>query len=188
MPTADPDELTLRRARSRDARACRELVTSHQTLVFTVVSRVLGRASPDVADAAQESFAKMFASLDRWDPQGPARFSTWLATVATRVAIDHARRRRATVPLDEALDAPSRHDGPDVALDVAQRRRRLAAAMESLSPEQRAAMTLRAEHGLSYEAIAEALGVEVGTVRSRLSRAKTTLTEALRDAPEETAP
>ncbi len=65
MHASDPDELTLRRARLREAAACRALVTAHEALVFSVVSRVRGRASPDVADAAQEAFTRMFVHLDR---------------------------------------------------------------------------------------------------------------------------
>ncbi len=180
MAPAGPDEVTLRRAMRRDPAACRALVEGHQALVFSVAARVLGRSSADLADVAQESFARAFQSLDAFDPAGPARFSTWLATLATRVAIDHARRARNVIPLDAIRDThEAPHEDPGDALDAARRRARLAAAMERLAPDQRAAMLLRTEHDMSYEDIAAALGVEVGTVRSRLSRAKAVLLEAL---------
>ncbi len=180
MPPPDVDDLTLRRASARDPVACRTVVARYESLVFAVAARVLGAGSPDVADVAQESFLRVFGALDRFDPSGPARFSTWLATVTTRVAIDHARRRREVVPLDAFRDAlEARRVDPDEALDADRRRARLAAAMARLGADQRAAMLLRAEHDLSYDEIAAALGVEVGTVRSRLARAKAALREAI---------
>lgn len=176
----DLDDLTLRRAAARDPAACRAVVERYQSLVFAVAGRVLGARSPELADVAQEAFLKAFAALDGFDPRGPARFPTWLATIASRAAIDHARKRRVVIPLDAVRDslAAPRHD-PGEALDDDRRRERLAAAMRRLAPDQRAAMLLRAEHDLSYEDIARALGVEVGTVRSRLARAKAALREAV---------
>jgi RNA polymerase sigma-70 factor (ECF subfamily) len=186
MPPPDLDDLTLRRAALRDPAACRAVVGRYQGLVFAVAARVLGAGSPDLADVAQEAFLKMFAALGRFDPRGPARFPTWLATIATRVAIDHARRRRRTViPLDAIRDSAAALGGdPGEVLDADRRRARLAAAMAALGPDQRAAMLLRAEHDLSYEAIATALGIEVGTVRSRLARAKAALREAVGERDE----
>lgn len=185
MPPPDLDDLTLRRAVLRDPAACRAVVGRYQGLVFAVAARVLGAGSPDVADVAQEAFLKMFAALDRFDPRGPARFPTWLATIATRVAIDHARRRRTVIPLDAIRDSAAAPGGdPGEALDDDRRRTRLAAAMAALGPDQRAAMLLRAEHELSYEDIAKALGLEVGTVRSRLARARVALREAVGERDE----
>jgi RNA polymerase sigma-70 factor (ECF subfamily) len=74
-------------------------------------------------------------------------------------------------------DASAR-DALDV-LDDAQRKARLASAMERLAPDQRAAIVLRVEHELSYEAVAQALGVEVGTVKSRIARARQALSTAV---------
>lgn len=179
---ADPelDEITLRAAVRRDPAACRRLVARYQSLVFATAARVLGPRSHDVPDVAQESFLRAFEALDGFDPRGPARLSTWLATVTARVAIDHARRRRTVVPLDDVREVV-RDPGldPHEALDAAQRRARLTAAMAALGPEQRAVMLLRTEHDMHYDAIARSLGVEVGTVRSRLSRAKQALCDAL---------
>lgn len=185
---ADPelDEITLRAASRREPAACRRLVARYQPVVFSAAARVLGPRSHDVPDVAQEAFLKAFAALDRFDPKGPARLSTWLATIAVRAAVDHARRRRVVVALDDVRE-PVRDAAPDPAeaLDDARRRARLAAAMATLSPEQRAAMVLRAEHDMPYDEIAQTLGVEVGTVRSRLARARQALAEALGERDEE---
>lgn len=186
MPPPELDDLTLRRAARREPAACRALVRRYESLVFTVAARVLGVGSADVADVAQEAFVRAFAALDRFDPGGPARASTWLATITTRVAIDHARRRRGVIALDAVRDLAASEPDPGEALDDDRRRARLRSAMAALGADQRAAMLLRAEHGMTYEAIAAALGVEVGTVRSRLARAKAALREAVGEAaPEE---
>lgn len=184
MPEPEIDEVTLRRAARGDASAARRFVLRYQDLVFATASRVLGRGAPDVADVSQESFLRAFRALDSFDPRGPARPSTWLATIVTRAALDAVRRRRAALPLEEAREV---HDevarNPEQALEHAQRSEQLARALEALDADQRATLVLRVEHGLSYEDVARALGVEVGTVKSRLSRARAALAAAVGDHP-----
>src|SRR6476620_11146051 len=149
MPALDElDEATLRRAMRGDAQACRRFVERYQSLVHALAYRVLGRASADAADVAQESFLRAFDALATFDPRGP-RVSTWLATITTRVSIDHVRKRRTVVSLDEIRNAPEPDArDPEERLDEARRRERLARALERLAPEQRAAMVLRVEHDL----------------------------------------
>jgi RNA polymerase sigma-70 factor (ECF subfamily) len=181
MPPAELDPVTLERARRGDRSAWRSLVERYQRLVFATAGRVLGVASPEVPDVAQDALLKVLGSLDRFDPRGPARLSTWIATVTARTAIDAARRRRESVSLDALDDAPDATlRDPGEAMDDERSRVRLADALQRLSADQRAAMLLRVEHELSYEAIAAALGVEVGTVKSRLARATASLEAALR--------
>ncbi|MCA1825313.1 MAG: RNA polymerase sigma factor [Myxococcales bacterium] len=162
------DELTLRRAQAGDDAACRALVERYQRPVFALISRTIGHG-PLVEDLAQETFLKAFRALARFDPAGRARFSTWLLTIAARLAIDHARRREP---------APDR---PRLAAGSAELRTALAAAVESLPPDFRAAFLLREAHGFSTAEVAEALGVEEGTVKSRLSRAREALRQILGD-------
>lgn len=132
MPPPDLDDLTLHRAALRDPAACRAVVGRYQGLVFAVAARVLGAGSPDLADVAQEAFLKMFAALDRFDARGPARFPRWLATIATRVAIDHARRRRTVIPLDAIRDSAA---APRAELEREVARLRAILAANHLSPE-----------------------------------------------------
>ena len=173
------DELTLRRAARGDRDAATSFVRRYERLVFSTAARVLGAGSPDVADVAQETFLRALPALAGFDPVGSARVSTWLSTIAARVAIDASRRRRNVVSLDEARGCVDEAPSPDAATDEAARRARLKDAMERLGADQRAAMVLRVEHELSLEEIARALGVEVGTVKSRLARAKAALSRAL---------
>lgn len=179
MAPPDLDLATLRRAQRGDREALRALILRHQDLVWATAARVLGHGSPDLPDVAQDAMLKVIQALPEFDPRGPARLSTWIATVTARTAIDAVRRRRAVVPLDEAVDASVEAPLADELLDRADAHARLARAVSQLAPEQRAAMQLRVEHDLSYDEIAAALRVEVGTVKSRLARATAALRAAL---------
>lgn len=179
MSETEIDTVTLERARAGDRDACRAVVVRYQRLVFHTAARVLGRSSPDLDDVAQDAMLKVLSALASFDPKGSARPSTWIATVTARTAVDALRVRRVVVSIDALRDARDERMGPDEALGDAQERHRLARALESLAPDQRAAMLLRVEHGLDHESIARALGVEVGTVKSRLARAREKLARAL---------
>src|SRR5690349_5667801 len=91
------DEVTLRRAAAGDRRAAERFVARYQRLVWETAARVLGRASEDVKDVAQETFVRALPALSGFDPRGSARVSTWLATIAARIAIDAVRRGRRVV-------------------------------------------------------------------------------------------
>jgi RNA polymerase sigma-70 factor (ECF subfamily) len=171
------DRVTLARCQRGDPLALRRLVESHQTRVFALLSRMVARDF--VEDLAQETFLRVFSHLRSFDPDGSARLSTWILTIATRLAIDHLRRGRfaplAVAPATlhaVAEDKPASHDRR--ALGAA-----IAAEVGALPADFRAAFVLSAYHGLSYDEVAGALGVEVGTVKSRLSRAKAALREKL---------
>jgi RNA polymerase sigma-70 factor (ECF subfamily) len=162
------DELTLLRAQRGDDGACRALVERYQRPVFALISRMIGHG-PAVEDLAQETFLKAFRALGRFDPAGPARLSSWLLTIAARLAIDHARRREpAPMPLHARTGS-------------AELRSALEKAVESLPADFRAAFLLREAHGFSTAEVAQALGIEEGTVKSRLSRAREALREILGD-------
>jgi RNA polymerase sigma-70 factor (ECF subfamily) len=175
-PSFDADVLAA--AQRGEPWACRAFVREHQDSVFALAWRILGRAgrSGQAEDVAQEAFARALRSLPRFDPSGVAKLSTWVLTIATRTIIDELRRRSTRhEPLDAVagdLVDPSR---PDV--DVEQRRlgRAIADAVDGLGHEVRAAFVLRAYHDLSYHEIAAALGVDIGTVKSRLFRARQAL-------------
>lgn len=178
-PVSDT-ELVLR-ARAGDRGACRALVVRHQQAVAALLQRVLASRGITalVEDLAQETFLRVFKALPRFDPAGPAKLSTWILTIATRLALQTlARRRVATDPLDEATVA-SQWWGQDDAADRARLGRRIAQAVSRLPAPYRAAFVLREYHGMDYETIAAALDVDLGTVKSRLSRARKQLRAAL---------
>jgi RNA polymerase sigma-70 factor (ECF subfamily) len=172
---AELDDVTLARAQRGDTAACRALVERYQRPVFAILGRMCGRGRAE--DLAQETFLRVFKALAGFDRGGAARLSTWIVTIATRLALDELRRRPLrTVELDERLPSTSRADesAERRALDAALRR-----AITDLGPEQRAVVLLREVHGLEYEEIARALEVDLGTVKSRLARARAALRAAL---------
>jgi RNA polymerase sigma-70 factor (ECF subfamily) len=174
---AELDELTLARAQRGDEAACRALVLRYQRPVFALLSRLVGRGRID--DLAQETFLRVFRALARFDRSGPARLGTWILTIATRLGLDELRKRPPPdVALDETFVGPARADetAERHALGAA-----LARAVAALPPEQRAVVLLREVHELEYDEIARALDVDLGTVKSRLSRARAALREALGD-------
>jgi RNA polymerase sigma-70 factor (ECF subfamily) len=179
-PRSELDDLTLARAQRGEDAACRALVIRYQRPVFALLGRLAGRAR--VEDLAQETFLRVFRALPRFDRGGRARLSSWILTIATRLALDELRRvPRAELPLDEELAGAARAD------EGAERRalaRDLERAFAKLAPEQRAVVLLREVHELEYEEIARALDLDLGTVKSRLSRARASLRATLGDARE----
>ena len=180
-PPEELDELTLARAQRGDAAACRALVVRYQHVVFAVLSRMLGVRDPGrVEDLAQETFLKVFGALAGFSPRGPAKLSTWILTIATRRALDELRRPLSrTVPLGpQAADvpAPGRTDERATRRELGEA---LAQGLATLSPELRAVFVLRELHDLDYEEIATALAVDLGTVKSRLARARQAMREVL---------
>jgi RNA polymerase sigma-70 factor (ECF subfamily) len=177
-PPRELDDVTLARARRGEPAACRALVERYERPVFAVLSRMLrpsGRAEL-TEDLAQETFLRVFRALPRFVPGG-ARLSTWILTIATRLAIDELRRKRAEPGLPEVVSPTSTAQGA--------RDREIARALEralaELPPDMRATFVLRAWHGRSHEEIAHALEVELGTVKSRIARARARLQDALKE-------
>ncbi len=177
------DELTLKRAQRKDEQACRSLVEHYQRAVFAVLSRMLGPGSGTlVEDLAQETFLEVFRSLSKFSPLGPARLSTWILTIASRRAIDELRKRpvRHGAPVALEPQSSARTDESAIRSAVA---KAIQKAVAALSPEYRAAFLLREYHGLEYSEIAHTLDIDIGTVKSRLSRARAALRKTLAEVP-----
>ncbi|MEZ4450658.1 MAG: sigma-70 family RNA polymerase sigma factor [Nannocystaceae bacterium] len=181
-PPPELDEVTLLRAQRGDPRARRDLVVRYQRPVFAILSRMLhGHGRELIEDVAQDTFLRVFKALPTFERGGPARLSTWILTIASNRAIDELRRRRRPqLPLPDDHGADENGGAPADA--IAERRmlaRVLEQAIADLTPEHRAAFMLREYHELSYEEIAEHLQIDLGTVKSRLSRARAALRRAL---------
>lgn len=179
---AELDELTLRRAQRGDSGACRELVGRYQRSVFALLARMLsprGRGGA-VEDLAQETFLRVFRALPAFDLSGPARLSTWILTIATRLALDHLERRGLDmVSLEAAMALPSAAPAPDASVQRQALGRAIARAVAALPADFQAAFLLREYHDLEYGEIALALHIDLGTVKSRLARARAALRQAL---------
>ena len=169
------------------------LVARHQDRLYNSVLRVVD--SPDDAlDAVQDAFINAYQNLGSF--KGDSEFTTWLYRIAFNTAISHRRKRRATVSLDAGKGGGGRdaHDGgrggfdpadpaslagPGADLERTEEERLLAAALARLSPEHRAVVVMKDIDGLKYEEIAAALDVPIGTVRSRIHRARAELKDLL---------
>ncbi len=170
-------ERTLRSAAAGDREAARTLVETYQVRVFALASRVLaGRGRATVEDVAQDTFLQVFRRLASFTPGGAAKLSTWILTIAARRAIDELRRQRPTLVADLEHTSDARGDERAVRKELVAA---IEAALRTLSPELRAAFVLREYHGLDYAEIAGALSIDLGTVKSRLSRARAALRERL---------
>jgi RNA polymerase sigma-70 factor (ECF subfamily) len=170
------DEVTLRRAQKGDQRAWRDLIERYQGPVHALIYRLLaGRARHRVEDLTQETFVRVLRALPSFDPDGPASLSTWILTIATRMTLNELRR-----PEPAGLQG---EPAGDARADADSERRRLGAAIAAgvgaLPDAQRAVLVLREYHELEYAEIADALELDVGTVKSRLSRARAALREHL---------
>jgi RNA polymerase sigma-70 factor (ECF subfamily) len=181
-PSGELDELTLVRAQRGDEAACRELVRLYQRRVFALLSRVCGPSGRAdlVEDLAQETFLRAFRALAAFDRAGPARLSTWLLTIASRLALDALKRKTPRlVPLEPLAHTVAGDDASDAAADRRELGDAVQRAVAALAPEFRVTFILREVEGLSYDEIARALDCDLGTVKSRLSRAKAALRQAL---------
>jgi RNA polymerase sigma-70 factor, ECF subfamily len=178
----DRDELeesVIEACRRRDPQALRTWVSRYERPVFAFLSRSLG-SGPHIEDLAQEVFVRAFAALDRFDPHGPARLTTWMLSIAWRVA-QEARRKRAVPPMHPADAAHFVHD-PGTP-EQRHARQELAHAFEQAAsqlPEDQLDVFVLAEfHGLTMSEIANMLGVPEATVKTRLFRAREKLRKLL---------
>lgn len=159
------------RAQSGDRCALTQLVRRNQKQVGGLLRRMLGPVGLDALteDLAQETFLRAFRALDRFDPDGPATFSTWLLRIASRLAINELTRKRPRCASTRSLGSPSTPESEHHRKRMGQA---IATAVGELPPPFRAAFLLREYHGLDYAEIARMLDLELGTVKSRLSRAR----------------
>src|SRR5262249_31518467 len=172
----------VRAARAGDAGAFRRLVESHMRAVYALGFRLLGNHD-DADDLAQETFVRAHRALDRYDERWA--FYTWLRTIATRVALNEiAKRKRRRTEGGEVFDAAAEsaaESAPDPIdqLAEAELHAALRLACDELPSEFRAVLVLRSQEGLSYAEIAQDLDLPLGTVMSRLHRARAMIRRAL---------
>jgi RNA polymerase sigma-70 factor (ECF subfamily) len=180
LTTTDADLLP--RCRAGDEVAWRELVTRHTRRVFGLAYRFTGRVD-EAEDLTQEVFVKVYQTLGRYrESDGP--FGGWLMAVARNHAIDNYRRRkqerlrRADDPA--ALETmPAREEHPIAGLEREERSRLVHSGLRALPPDLRLPLVLCDLQGLPYEEIASALGIPLGTVKSRINRARVELAKRL---------
>ena len=161
-----------------------ELVRRYQDRLYNCIYRLVD-SEEDAQDIIQEAFLNAYQSLDRF--KGDSQFFTWLYRIAFNASISLKRRQRTAVALksgrmgirvSEPLDA-SDSSRPEYALERAEQQRRVQQALNRLSAEHRTVLILKDMEGQKYETMAEILQVPIGTIRSRLHRARLELRELL---------
>ena len=192
MSTAPPienneEQALVDRARAGDASAFTELVDKYERKIFRLAKHIT-QNDEDAEDVLQESFMKAYSNLDSF--QGQSKFYTWLVRIAVNEALMKLRKRKSdrTVSLDEPHeteeDTVSREiavwdDDPEQKYSREELRGILERAVESLKPAFRTVFVLRDIEELSTEETAEALGISIPAVKSRLLRARLQLRERL---------
>ena len=162
-----------------DVNAFETLVKEYEKNVYNLALRMTGN-SEDAADMSQEAFIKAYNSLSSF--RGDSKFSVWLYRIVSNVCLDYlrSRTRKPTVSLstenddgeEVELDIADESQSPELLLDRSLTRDAVRRGLAVLPPDHREILLLREIQGLSYEEIAAALGLEAGTVKSRIFRAR----------------
>lgn len=183
----DTDKELVKRVQKGDLAAFDMLFSRYQVKILNLISRYV-RDSEEVQDVAQEAFIKAYRALPRF--RGDSAFYTWLYRIAINTAKNHlvARSRRPPSTDVDVEDADYRDDAdmlresedPESALKRDQLKSVIDDAIASLPDDLRSALTLREFDGLSYEQIAQILDCPVGTVRSRIFRAREFVEQRMR--------
>ncbi len=171
------DARTIERVLNGDTAAFEELVRTYQARLFNSLIHSLG-CPEEAEDVAQEAFVKAFSKLATFKQH--SSFYTWLYRIAMNLAISRHRQRKPKSSLDdyrlkigqEPIDETSQ---PEQKLDLEERALQVQAALQLLSEEHRKIIVLRELEDMDYDAISEILALPVGTVRSRLHRARNQL-------------
>ncbi len=178
MGSSSDTEL-IRRFNQGEAAAFGELVRRYQDRVYNLCRYMIVDAD-EARDAAQDTFIKACNALKAYRPD--AGFYTWLYRIAVNTCLDHRKRRRIEPADDEGIieNVSSPDPSPEQLYEAKETGMLIQAALARLQEKHRTAIILREVEGLSYEEIADVLDTSVGTVKSRISRAREELRRILR--------
>lgn len=184
--TREQEYLIVQQVLEGDTNAFEELVLEYEKKVYNVALRILGN-SEDAADMTQEAFIKAYNSLSGF--RGDSKFSVWLTRIVSNLCLDflRSRSRRPTVSLsveddegdDVQLDIADVSQSPELLLERSLTRESVRRGLKALPEDYREILLLREIQGLSYDEIAAALNIEVGTVKSRIFRGRKKLCDYL---------
>ena len=184
--TREQEAAIVRKVLGGDANAFETLVLEYEKNVYNIALRMTGN-SEDAADMTQEAFIKAYNSLSGF--RGDSKFSVWLTRIVSNLCLDfmRSRNRRPTVSLsmededgeDVQLDIADSSQSPEELLERSLTRESVRRGLQSLPEDYREILLLREIQGLSYDEIAAALDIEVGTVKSRIFRGRKKLCDYL---------
>jgi len=169
--------------------AFEELVIRYEQKVFQLAFRLSGNPD-DASDLAQEAFLKVYKSLEQW--RGKATFSTWLYRIVTNTFLDDMRKRKrrplvalsldASIPTEDGevlREFPSTDPSPEQEYLQRELQQIVLTALSELAPDYRVVLALRDIQGHTYEEIAQITQLNIGTVKSRISRARAAMRKKL---------
>ena len=180
------DQELVERAKRGDQSAFERLVLDNQNKIYSLTLRLTGDRE-EAADLAQEAFVKAWQGLASF--QGESSFSTWMYRLTTNLCIDYLRKKKRregvepAVSLDDTdsgwAEPAGRDSDPQLLLEKSERGKALARGLNMLPDWQRRVLVLRELSGLSYQEISSALDIDLGTVKSRIARARLNLRKIL---------
>ena len=180
------EEQWIEKAKQGDPQAFEELVLKYQDKIYTLAVRMV-RDREEAADLAQEAFIRAWQNLGSF--QGNSSFGTWLHRLATNVCLDHLRKQARRQEIATSVSLDDENSGwtepvdvtqdPQRRLEQSQLRQAVEQGLEQLPEHHRRALVMREIAGLSYQEIAGELGVDLGTVKSRIARARMNLRKIL---------
>lgn len=177
----------IRRAVAGDSAAFEELIRGEEKYIYCVILHYMGDVH-EAEDCLQEVMLKVYRALSTY--RSDCSFRTWVSAIASNYCKDQLRKRKnkRDVSIDEMDEngeqLPSRASSPETEYIAGESYRALLRAIDELPKDMRQTVLLREMDGLSYDEIADTTGQEIGTVRSRLNRARAKLRKFVQDNPE----
>ncbi len=163
-----------------------QLVCRYQDRLYNAIVHLVGSCD-EAYDVVQDAFVQAFVKLASFE--GASAFYTWLYRIAFNLAVSRQRRKRPTLSIEQTREVTGKEPleliSPDEPLQREERARQVQRGLAALSEEHRAILIMREMEDFSYEEIADLLGVPLGTVRSRLNRARMQLREQLKEVLQE---
>ena len=180
------DRELVEKAKQGDQSAFEQLVLDNQNKIYALALRLVDDRE-EAADLAQEAFVKAWQGLGSF--QGESSFATWVYRLTTNVCIDHLRKKKRREGVEPAVSLDDENSGwaepadrasdPQQVLEQSERGQALARGLAKLPDWQRRVLVLRELSGLSYQEIGAALDIDLGTVKSRIARARLNLRKIL---------
>jgi len=185
---SDLEKLLIKKSKDGDIEAFETLISNYDKKAYNIAYRMMGNEE-DAKDMAQEAMLRVYRSIKEFKEQ--SSFSTWLYRIVTNVCLDELRKKKkqnsvsldSTIETDDGemrLEVCSDRETPENAYERLEQRELIAEAIKQLSEEYRSVIILRDVQGFSYEEIAYMLNCSLGTIKSRINRARNTLRNKLR--------
>lgn len=185
---SDIEKMLIKKSKAGDIESFEILISSYDKKAYNIAFRMMGNEE-DAKDMAQEAMLRVYRAIKGFREQ--SSFSTWLYRIVTNVCLDELRRRKkeSTISLDNTIETDSGEmrleicsdkETPEYAYERLEQRQLIADAINQLNEEYRSVIVLRDVQGFSYEEISKILDCSLGTIKSRINRARNALRNKLK--------